>query len=259
MVDHLGVIRRESARFSKALHAGDLAAAVPSCPGWTLADLGLHLIEVQHFWGEIAEQLLQDVEEYSGRPAPDADELAGTFDDVSERLLRWLTERDPADRCWSWHAEGGSIAWVRRRQAHEALIHRIDAELAIGEITPVDLDAAVDGVDEIFDSQIDGPVPEWGTLEREGVFVRVAAADAERTWDLEFCRFQGTSPVTDTTYDIPSATRVDQIDTPGAVIRGTAADLDLWLWGRTGLDALEVTGDESLATKLREVAAEATG
>ena len=40
------------------------------------------------------------------------------------------------------------MGFVRRRQAHEALIHRIDAELTAGRRTPVDPLLGADGVDE---------------------------------------------------------------------------------------------------------------
>src|SRR6185312_10928831 len=38
----------------------DPAAPVPSCPGWTAADLAWHLLEVQFFWATVVERRLQD-------------------------------------------------------------------------------------------------------------------------------------------------------------------------------------------------------
>jgi hypothetical protein len=48
--------------------------------------------------------------------------------------------------------EQQSLGLFLRRQAHEALIHRLDAELTMGERTPMDADINADGVDEALDS-----------------------------------------------------------------------------------------------------------
>jgi hypothetical protein len=45
---------------------------------------------------------------------------------------------------------------------------------------------------------------------------------------------------------------------PDTTITGTASRLDLWLWGRAPLAAVEVTGDPALADLLRKIATEAT-
>ncbi|QNP56765.1 maleylpyruvate isomerase N-terminal domain-containing protein [Tessaracoccus defluvii] len=47
------VIRREAARFAHVLRDVPDAAVVPSCPGWTAADLLWHLTEVHLFWGAV--------------------------------------------------------------------------------------------------------------------------------------------------------------------------------------------------------------
>ena len=43
-------------------------------------------------------------------------------------------------------ADDKTVGYIRRRQAHEALIHRLDAELTAGAVTPLDPDLAADGV-----------------------------------------------------------------------------------------------------------------
>jgi len=170
-----------------------------------------------------------------------------------------LALRDPGDECWSWHAAGGTVGWVRRRQAHEALIHRVDSELSVGGSGAVDTVLASDGIDEMLESQIDGPMPDWGTLLHGEERVRLHTDDTDRTWNLRFARFQGTSPVSGNTYDLPTVTRIDHAGAVDALIEGSAVDLDLWLWGRGPQERLTVTGDQSLAPRLREIAAEAAG
>lgn len=260
MIDYVETVRTESARFSEVIHDGDMARGVPSCPDWRLSDLAWHLTEVQHFWGEIVEGLLQSPDQTDDLDRPDdAAALPDLFDERSARLLRVLAMRDPGDECWSWHGDGGSVGWIRRRQAHEALIHRVDAELAVERRTDIDTLLASDGIDEMLASQIDGPVPEWGSLTLGEEVLRLHTRDTDRDWDLRFARFQGTSPVSGNTYDLPTVTRVEPVDAPDAVVEGTAVDLDLWLWGRGPLDRLQVEGEEWLAPRLREIAAEAGG
>ena len=61
---------------------------------------------------------------------------------------------DPADEAWHWssdHPVGASI----RRQAHEALIHRLDAEeTARARSPPLDPALAADGVVEALDRDV---------------------------------------------------------------------------------------------------------
>jgi uncharacterized protein (TIGR03083 family) len=259
MVDYLEAIRRESRRFGEMLHTGDPAARVPSCPEWSLADLGYHLAEVQHFWAAIAGRLLEDpgeVEEVA-RPADDA-EVADLFDRAASALLTALAERSPQDRCWSWDPAGGTVAWVLRRQAHEALIHRVDAELGAGaDHDLIGPELAADGVDEIVSVMLAG-VPEWGTFSPEGTIVRLEAQDTGDCWDVMLGRFTGTSPTTGTTYDLDAMDLLSTPAEPATTIRAGAAELDLWLWGRGDPAALEVTGDASIPRRIRTMAAEST-
>ena len=50
MLDYLSVIRSESAAFRGLIGHAPMDGDVPTCPGWTVADLTWHLTEVQHFW-----------------------------------------------------------------------------------------------------------------------------------------------------------------------------------------------------------------
>ncbi|WP_238993563.1 hypothetical protein [Nocardioides caldifontis] len=61
-------------------------------------------------------------------------------------------------------AEDRTVGYIRRRQAHEALIHRLDAELTAGTVTALDPTLASDGVDEALDVMFGG-CPPWGSFE----------------------------------------------------------------------------------------------
>ncbi|ACQ81160.1 protein of unknown function DUF1503 [Beutenbergia cavernae DSM 12333] len=268
-MDLLDVIARESDRFRAAVSSGSGGARVPACPDWTAADLTYHLAEVQHFWAQVAGGATgADAEELA---RPEEAELLAAFDAASGRLRAELARRDPEEPAWSWSETGGTIAWVLRRQAHEALVHRVDAEqtagLAVSEPEPA---LAADGVDELFTVSVDN-APGWGTVTLDGRRARVSATDAvthatagggtaPSVWTLAFGRFTGTGPESGTQFDWDAA-RLEPTDDAGAVdveISGRAWDLDLWLWGRGDAGPLHVTGDAALVPRLRGVVAEAT-
>jgi uncharacterized protein (TIGR03083 family) len=259
MIDFIGAVRSGSALFEEILRTGEPAAGVPSCPGWTLADLGWHLAEVQHFWSSIVEDLLDDPGPVRDLQRPEDAALADLASEQASRLSAALAARSPEDVCWSWHEDGGSVGWVQRRQAHEALIHRVDAELATGRAPALDPVLAVDGVDEIL-SVIIGWVPPWGRFDTEGRTAVIETTDVPGTWMIEFGRFLGSSPNSGKTYDQDAVRVVDPGSRPpDVVVRGKAADLDLWLWGRDGSGDIVGEGDVFLMVRLRAIAAQAPG
>lgn len=129
-------------------------------------------------------------------------ELVALFDTWSNTLVEELAAADPSEPAWSWSPEQ-TVAFTYRRQAHEALIHRIDAELAAGlEPTPVDPLLATDGVDEAL-ALMFGEQPPWGTFTSAGWTVRVDLTDtAVQTW-AELGRFTGADPHDGARYDEP--------------------------------------------------------
>lgn len=249
------IVAEESARFLAALRRTDLQRVVPSAPGWNAADLAWHLAEVQWFWGAIVADLLDDVEPLVEPERPEAGgELLATVARRSAGLVAALGRRDGTEPCWSWFEGGGHVAWVARRQAHEAIIHRVDAELVAGTpVTAVVPEVAADGIDELLRDLI---APAWGTFHPDGTAVRVEATDTVDAWILGFGRFDGTSPTTGKGYE-QDAARVleDAVDVEvGTTVSGTAWDLDRWLWGRGPADPLRLGGDASVAFRLRAIA-----
>ena len=258
MIDFVDIVFRESGRFREVAGKGDFIATVPSCPEWNLSDLVWHLTEVQDFWGRIVDGLVVDPETMDDLERPDDGELIALFDDRSALLVRALGERNATDECWSWHGDGHSVGWARRRQAHEALIHRVDAELTVSTTSEINAELAEDGVDEILSNMIDGPVPEWGEVVHDGVLGTLRSEGSGREWGMRFGRFQGTSPESGTTYDRVTIDVIEPPSNPEVVISGAAIDLDLWLWGRGDPKGLAVEGDSALLDRVRAIAAEST-
>jgi uncharacterized protein (TIGR03083 family) len=258
VLDFIEAVQLESTRFLDAARSADLPGSVPSCPDWDTADLVWHLAEVQSFWASVVEGLLDDPEQAGRLERPDDRDLLDLFADQSSRLVVALSERSPDDPCWTWHEQGMTVGWVRRRQAHEALIHRVDAELAAGRaISTCDPELAADGVDEILRVMIGG-VPAWATFTPSGDAIRIEATDHPATWGMALGRMTGTSPRSGRTYDLHAASVGRDAVDPASVVKGPAWDLDRWLWGRLGPEGLSVTGDPSLVGRLRAMAAEST-
>ena len=224
-----------------------------------MADLAWHLTEVQHFWAAIADGLLQDPDSVPQLDRPGDDALPALFDRRSDFLVEALSRRNPEDECWSWHALGHSVGWIRRRQAHEALIHRVDAELAADRSFDVDPALAADGVDEVLRAMLDlDNLPEWALYEPDGSTATIEPDDGSASWPLNMGRFKGTSPTSGNTYNLPALMLLDALEDPKALLRGSAVDLDLWLWGRGSLDPITVEGDRAIADQLRATAADST-
>lgn len=258
MIDYLEAVRRDSLAFARAARSASLDASVPSCPEWTAADLIWHLTAVQYFWACIVEDLVQDPDEVPSLERPADEALADAYDTEAERLIAALTRRHPDDVCWSWHDEGHSVGWVRRRQAHEALIHRVDADLTAGHPSDIDLALAADGIDEILRVSIDlDSLPDWATFEADGTGATVETND-DAAWSMAFGRFLGDSPTSGESYDFTALKLTPGPIITDATIRGRADDLDLWLWGRGPLNELTVEGDVTVAAKIRNAAVHAT-
>jgi uncharacterized protein (TIGR03083 family) len=255
-LDYLDHLAHESDRFADVLLAEtDPMRPVPSCPDWTTIDLFWHLTEVQWFWGTVVRERADDPSALSSSPPrrpSDLDSLGHTYASVSAALEDTLAATPPETPVWTW-SDDKTAGFVRRRQAHEALIHRVDAELATGKTSDIDPSLATDGVDEVLRVMFGG-MPGWAGFDSSNRTVRIEATDTGTAWTVELGRVSGTDPDSGKAYDEPSLVVLDQ--TPAqvdATVRGPAADLDCWLWGRLAADRVERTGDEQPLSHLQSV------
>jgi uncharacterized protein (TIGR03083 family) len=257
-LDYLSCIDRESRRFADALTATDPAAPVPTCPEWSASDLLWHLTETQWFWSiMVADRLDDPAAAQQGKPERPAGHAASIdlFATATRRLLDALADGPDDTPVWTW-ADDQTLGFVRRRQAHEALIHRLDAELTGGRVpTALDATLSADGVDEILGAL--WGVPDWAAFHPGGGDLVLATTDTGHAWRVTFGRFVGTSPNSGRDYDAPTLVLADpaQPSTPDAQVRGPAAHLDRWLWGRGDL-GLERSGDPAVLARIDELVAQ---
>lgn len=137
--------------FAVALAAGDPAAPVTSCPGWTLRDLAWHLGTV-HRWvvGAVVEGRALDLEETGPDDPDDAGALVAWYRAAAADVHGLLAATPPDAPCWHFGPRPRTVRFWVRRQAHETAMHALDAALAAGTpdaVYPAAL--AVDGIDEV--------------------------------------------------------------------------------------------------------------
>jgi uncharacterized protein (TIGR03083 family) len=240
-VDYVGHFRREVAAFEAAgrVAAGSEAApAVPSCPGWVVTDLILHLGVVHRLVARvIGERMQQPPERGDRRWLGLAEEWRGWLppgrapqrSPVPAGLLGWfhagaadLQERFRTtalgEQVWTWSADHTAGFW-QRMQAIEVAVHRWDAENAVGAARPLDAALAADAIGQTFEVMAPmrrtvGKAPP-GHGERF-VFQRT---DGPGSWAVQFDSDTVLLGAPDGHYDIQ--------------ISGTASDLALFLWQRT--------------------------
>ena len=221
----------------------DPAARVPSCPDWSADDLLFHLAEVFDNWTKV----VRDGQPGDEIPPPErpADHggLLELYAQATAALLDVITTTPGDQPMWSWVAEDVTVDWLPRRMAHEALIHRLDAELAANAVTDFDPALAADGVAEVV-RYFFGWRPSWGELS-PGALGRLAATDTGDDWLVQVGTWSGTSPSSGNSYDGERYAALVTEGEPTFSISASARDLDAWLWGRPTFAAPSIEGDAS--------------
>lgn len=250
---YLAALRHEGGAFRQALPtdgpagelAGRLSAEVPSCPGWTTADLVGH-VGGMYRWvtGHVVRGVTNPPEsrapEDPSRRPEDATELLAWWDAAYRALVEALDRLDPDYPAWNPFPQPKvALAW-HRRMAHETSVHRWDAQMAAGRPEPIEAKLAADGVTERLDSLL--PAVHGARPHDPTGTVRLTATDTEQDW-LVRLRSPGFT-VLDT------ATMSEDKHPVAAVAAGSASDLALALWGRIGFDLTDTSGDERLLDEL---------
>ncbi|MGB8651230.1 MAG: maleylpyruvate isomerase family mycothiol-dependent enzyme [Mycobacteriales bacterium] len=184
---------------SAALRAADPAAAIPSCPGWTVRALAAHLTAV-HRWAHAA-LLSEDPPPYDETPIEG--DLGAAYERAARALVTALHEVPPEQPCWTFDRGNRTASFWRRRQLHEVAVHRWDvAPYALSD------EVAKDGIDEVLDFFLPRQIAGGRTEVPAGTLRLV---DLDEAW-----AFGEGRPVT--------------------TAHGTSSDLLLGLWGRLPLD-----------------------
>jgi uncharacterized protein (TIGR03083 family) len=235
----LDVIRSNAVRLADAARTAGMEAGVPTCEGWTVADLVTHQGGVYRWAAGVLESGSQtDPGPFPSRPVGSTC-WTGTPRASVGSSTRWRRST-LTGRCGTGAAGAPAPArfWLRR-MAHETIIHRVDAETAAGQrgaVEPPEL--AADGIDEYLEFLRTSSWtfdPRLGDL-RGGLALQ--PTDVRRAWQVDF------------TADGIGVHQ--QAVSSGACLRGTASDLLPFAYNRRPADDIEMEGDLTLVKQWRD-------
>jgi uncharacterized protein (TIGR03083 family) len=227
---HLALLRADVTRIAGAVRVGR-DRPVAACPGWTVADLGVHLGIVHRWAAEAvatrATERPTGAKEKYGVPA-DRPDLADWYEDAAATMLDVLSSADREQTVWTFGDDPTVRFWIRR-QANETLVHRWDAQHAVGPdaLDPLDPEHAADAVDERVMSLLPprtAPAADGATHT-----FHLHRTDGPGEWFL--------------TLDGGGLRSMRAHEKGDVAIRGSAADLLLFVWHRAA-DGLEVFGTD---------------
>ena len=212
----------------------DIAAAVPSCPGWTMHKLLAHVGRVYRSVGRhVAERATEMIPADDIPRPPEGNAIVEWFEEGHRFVQDALAGADPDDAVWTWTGQN-TMAFYFRRMAHETAVHRWDAEAAFGQPGPIHSDLSSDGVSELFEVVLPFAVANWNmTLPDASLHLHRTDGDGE--WLL----------VNDGGH-----IKVSLEHAKGdAAVRAGGTDLLLLSWERIGLDSpgVETFGDADAA------------
>jgi uncharacterized protein (TIGR03083 family) len=205
----------------------DLDASVPSCPGWTVADLAHHVGEV-YLHKTFA--MRDGVEPDPWPPAELAsEEPLALLDRAYAELRAQFAAHQPMDPAGSWYAPDQTVGFWMRRMAQETVIHRIDAELGTRQpVAPVPTDLALDGIDELLKIFVAYGVTTWGSY-----FTDILGNSPRHTYSINTdgaAWHVATGPGEFTVQDGPA-------ESANATISGSPTDVLRWVWNREDTQA----------------------
>lgn len=234
----IAALRREADALLRAARAAGVGTAVPSCPGWTIADLLQHQGKIYGWVTNVCELRPAPPQmHWADVTSPDGDALFEWFGEGAFRFGDVLASAQPQDQVWTW-ADDATMEFWARRQRNETAVHRWDAQSAAGAIEPIERTVAVDAIDEFF-SLVPfrrGAAPVVGN----GETIHLHCTDGDGEWLLRF--------------DAGGLEVLREHAKGDVAVRAAASDLLLTVQGRIAASTLEVFGDESVLGRLRDLA-----
>jgi uncharacterized protein (TIGR03083 family) len=230
----------EIRRFAALVEDADMRVPIPTCPGWTLADLVEHVGTINRWATYMVDNLSVERatrEDMDFDTPTDPSELAAWLAAGAGPLEEIFAAAEPDAQMWAWGLDRSVRFWPRR-MLHETGVHRVDAAMALGVATSVDGAVAADGIDEVLDNVACASyfAPRVDELRGDGQVLRLDATDRDDRWRITL---------------LPDRYRWEHAGGDGNVtVRGTASDLLLALYGRVspGDEHLVVDGDSGVFT-----------
>ncbi len=251
-------------RRMRAVAPGHFDAPVPTCPGWTVADLTRHVAQVYQHKVELMRHGKEpDVWPPAGFAEADPIRL---LDQGYAELVSEFIARGPAAAAKTWYAPDQTVGFWMRRMAQETVVHRIDAELGAGApVAPVPDELAVDGIDELLTTFAVYAFAEWPED-----FTEVLRDSPGRRLLLRADGGAGVSWLVHTgpghlTVDGGPGTVLGVAPPPDVTVSGPPAAMLRWAWNREPAEggpgqagSVLIDGDPAAVTEFRRCVVEAT-
>lgn len=221
--DYIHALRRDGDRII-AVAQGGLGNIVPSCAGWTVAELVWHVGNVHTFWRQVAAGVVGGPDRYREPARPCEQALLQWFRDGLEETTRTLAAIDAGTPAWTW-GRHQDVGFIQRRVAHETAIHCWDAVGALGLDEPVEPRLAGDGVAEFLEEVLPGMSRD---LDGTSQTISLRCSDIDAQWTVR---------VGDGACQLLRSGDVE------AAVCAPASDLVLLLWGRRPVERFDVAGD----------------
>lgn len=250
---YLDMFVAEADRLAAVARGGDLGAPVPTCPGWTVAKLVKH-VGTAYAWAAGMVRAGASETPVAGRSLElglpdDPSGLPDWLTAGARRTTAQLRDAGPDAPAWTFGPVPHARFWSRR-MLHETLVHRVDAELALGIPSTIAPEVAADTIDEFLTilpgtSARAAEPPAYGTGETLHIHTSGGARAGEWTVTLE-----------------PHGYTWERGHAKGdCALRGEAAAVMTVLVRRTDLAAavaagdVEVLGDPAVLARWRELTA----
>jgi hypothetical protein len=221
--------------FRAAVAQADPEAKVPSCPGWTFADLTVHVARflesaLQYLRSGSTVRLKEPPAPFGVTPLEYLDaqiaDAAEVLPQVSGNRPTWTFSPAAPDLAWVWH----------RRIAHEVDLRRWDAQAALRQLVHGDADFAADGIDEALGTLLAAKYTTDVPPDVAGTAI-VRCTDVPESWHVRLA---------------PGVVPEVRAAAPGEVadveVDGEAQLIHYGLWGRLPLKS---AGDETVLRALR--------
>lgn len=226
---YIDAIRSDIGLLTSAVEAGAPTDPVPTCEGWTVNDLAVHVGDFCGFWAHVLCDGTGRDKAVFGRP-PGGTALAGWVRDAGRELVEQLDATPEHTEVWTWFEGDHSAAFVARRSAHELAVHRYDAQSSRGAPDPIPSALATDGIAEIVEVLVTAR-DRTGRATGETMHLH-GTDDEEAEWIVTL---------------LPERIEVTRGHAKGDLaLRGSACDLELTLYRRPVLGEVEVFGDRSV-------------
>jgi uncharacterized protein (TIGR03083 family) len=228
-------VRQESGALTFALESGTTDDVVPTCEGWEVRDLAVHVAEFSGFWCHVLCEGTGRAKPPFPEPPGEDEELVAWMTSAFTALIDALESTPPATPVWTWFDADHTAGFVARRCAHELAVHRYDAQASRGICTPIPAELAADGVDEVLDVLV---TTRQHSGQGSGRVLALRSSDVGMEWLVTL------EP------DRIATVRTSQDEAPpegsNLIVSGTASDVELTLYHRPTLSPVDVHGDYSV-------------